>query len=78
MGASPYRISVLPIGTWETEELLRSFNNFAVSRTECTFTHDRDRLLGIIEMGFGSFSAFDRTIVCLLTSRLCVEGEGCV
>ena len=69
MGASLERVSVMPIGTQTLERALQCFLKFDVSLAECYADRDKQHLLGIIEAGFGTFLAFNRTVQCLLIAR---------
>ena len=70
MGASLERVSITPVGIWTSQQILSSVENLNVRHARCHLEKDAQRLLGIIEAGFGTFSAFNRTLRCLLVARV--------
>ena len=60
MGGALQRIRVVELG--EGAEVSASLAKFDASKAQCYLTQDRERLLGVIEAGFGTLSAFDATI----------------
>lgn len=70
MGASLDRVIVLPIGDQTMARTLQSFSEFDVVHADCYQYRDKQHLLAIIESGFGSFAAFNRTVQCLLIERI--------
>ena len=69
MGASLERVTILPCGQQTLDAVVQGFNRFDVAQSRCALETDRQRLLGIIEAGFGTFDAFNRTMRCLLIAR---------
>ena len=69
MGGSRDRIDVLPIGDdtlAQVEDRLRSFD---AQHAKCFVEEDRERLLGIIEAGFGDYGAFNSLVRVALLER---------
>ena len=54
----------------ETRALLhRSFEGFEAQKAQCFKLEDRERLLGVIEAGFGELADFDMLVRHLLSQR---------
>ena len=70
MGASLERVTITPIGSFTSHQTLSSIEHLDVLHADCHFEQDKQRLLGIIETGFGTFDAFNRTVRCLLIARV--------
>ena len=71
MGApgSLERVTIVPFGQQTLDAVVQGFNRFDVAQARCYLESDRQRLLGIIEAGFGTFDAFNRTMRSLLIAR---------
>lgn len=66
MGGSRDRIDVLPIGDDTMEQVEQRLISFDAKFSSCFLEEDRERLLGIIEAGFGDYGAFN----CLVRGAL--------
>ena len=70
MGGSVENIRVLPLVVGESEEermhsaraILEAISTFDASKAKCFIPADRQRLLAVIEMGFGTFSRFNTQV----------------
>jgi len=71
MGGNHERIVLLPLGASEAAVLER-FEAFDAQQCECFLATDRERLLGVIEAGFGSFSTFNALARKMLLDRVSV------
>jgi hypothetical protein len=69
MGGSIQRITIIPIGIADSTEARSLFANADVSKCKCYLEADRQRLLGIVERGFGSFAAFNQMIQVMFQTR---------
>ena len=66
MGGSIRRITIIPIEL-KDEKIARSkFEEVDVSKCKCYLEKDRQKLLGIVEKGFGSYEAFNKAFNLLL------------
>ena len=70
MGASLERVRVKPVGKLTMGQALKMAQQVDVRNAKCYYESDRQRLCGIIEEGFGTFAEFNRTLSCLLVSRV--------
>ena len=70
MGAGLDRISVLALGSQSIAQVLEQFGRFRVQAAECFLEADKQRLLSIIESGFGEFNSFNCLVRTLLVARL--------
>ena len=74
MGGSVDRIEVLPIsgehdGATALRVLSKQIANFDASKAKCFFDKDRQRILAVIESGFGDSKLFNHVVRNVLTSR---------
>ncbi len=70
MGGSVDRIVVIPINMADEAEAKAMFDQADVGKSQCYLETDRQRLLGIIEVGFGNFDAFNDIIRNVFHKRL--------
>eukprot|EP00398_MALV-I-01_sp_L67-1_P000845 gene845-870_t len=69
MGGGIDRISVLPINMTE-QDAKAMFENVDASTSDCHLENDRQKLLGIVEHGFGNFSEFNQILRHVFRKRL--------
>ena len=73
MGGSMDRILVLPPMTTTQREAQNMFSQVDVSTSKCFLESDRQRLLGIVEQGFGNFHQFNNIIRHVFNDRISLE-----
>ena len=69
MGGSLSRIDVLPTGDGTREQVDQRFMEFDAQHARCFLEEDRQRLLGVIESGFGDYAAFNKLVHGALIGR---------
>ena len=69
MGGSIQRITIVPIDVADSTEARKLFADADVSKCKCFLEEDRQRLLGIVERGFGDFDTFNQMIRQMFQSR---------
>ena len=74
MGGALQRIRVVELG--EGAEVSASLAKFDASKAQCYLTQDRERLLGVIEAGFGDLQPFSRVVRAILTKKMDDSGGG--
>ena len=74
MGGSEQRITILPLGEFETAAAA-AIEAFDASRAKCFVEDERQQLLAIIETAFGSFAPFNALCKQVLTRRLLPEAQ---
>ena len=70
MGGSVNRIVVLPIDMANAEEAKLMFDSIDVIESKCYLESDRQRLLGVIEHGFGDFTGFNDIVRHVFRERI--------
>ena len=55
------------------ERLFRQFAEFSAVAADCAKPEDKERLLGVIELGFGGFHDFDALVRDVLLQRVAAE-----
>lgn len=70
MGGDQRRILVLPTEGRSRAECIADFRKFDVRKAECSVVEDQDRLLAIIESGFGSFDIFNNLVREIFPQRV--------
>ena len=75
MGGSFDRLTVLPIAAGAASvgghsDLYDRFRSFHSEAAECFKPEDREKLLGVIQSGFGGFSDFDHLVRDVLLNRI--------
>ena len=65
---SAERITVLPLG--DATAIEARFSQFDAKEARCFLENDRQHLLGVIEAGFGSYSAFNTIVQEVFVKRL--------
>ena len=76
MGGSIDRMTLVPIDVEEEQDLATLFNDVDVSTSECYKDEDKQRLLGIVQTGFGNFDQFNTIVRDVFHQRVlaCVAG----
>ena len=75
MGGLEERIEVYMIAQWgqdpaqAREELMATFASFDAQKAQCFLQQDRERLLAVIEAGFGDFKEFNKLVRRIFSSR---------
>jgi hypothetical protein len=69
MGASLDRVQVLPTGDGSEADIKAGFAHFDVQHAQCFMEGERQKILGIIESGFGSADAFNAIVSTMLRAR---------
>ena len=70
MGGAIERVDVITLLEGETEkELLETLANFEAQNARCFVEEDRQRLLAVVEAGFGDYNDFNKVVRHLLSSR---------
>ena len=55
------------------ERLFRQFAEFSAVAADCAKPEDKERLLGVIEQGFGGFTSFNKMVREVLQKRMFKE-----
>ena len=55
--------------------LTKQFASFDAGKAQCFLARDRERLLAVIEAGFGDFDDFNRVARNLLTERYVISSR---
>ena len=66
MGGEPERIRVMELGG-KNEDVRVALNRFDAATAKCYREGDRQRLLAVVEAGFGDLHAFDEMVHGLFT-----------
>ena len=61
---------MLPIGDLTEAQVIAGFTSFDVANAHCFREDERQKILGIIESGFGSFEAFNALVGTMFRARL--------
>eukprot|EP00966_Prymnesium_polylepis_P222132 5139742-Prymnesium_polylepis.1 len=69
MGGSLDRVEVLPLQPYTLEGFTQEMSSFDCRKANCFIQEDRERLLGVIETGFGTLDAFNSAARTMLVSR---------
>lgn len=69
MGGKKERIDVLPIGDGTRAQINERFMAFDAQHAKCFLEEDRERLLGVVEAGFGDYDAFNKLVREALVDR---------
>ena len=71
MGGDQRRVEIHLIAQTEARrQLTEGFATFDAGKAQCFLAKDRERLLAVIEAGFGDFDDFNRVARSLLVSRV--------
>ena len=70
MGGSIGRITIIPINLGSVQEAKSTFKNADVSRSQCHHEAERQKMLAIIEKGFGNFDVFNSIIRHVFSERM--------
>lgn len=70
MGVSTDRITLVPIDVDEEQNLETLFDHVDVSQSKCYKEGDRQRLLAIVQTGFGNFEQFNGIIRNVFRDRV--------
>ena len=60
----------------DAEALVRLLARFDAGKARCYVPQDRERLLAVIEAGFGTFQPFNRIVRGIFADKLAREGLG--
>ena len=69
MNGDMERVRVLPMGFASEDEALERFHSFDSSAAQCYLPEDRERLLGVVESGFGDHASFNKVVRKLFIER---------
>ena len=70
MGGSIQRITIIPIDLKDEQTAKAKFEEVDVSKCQCYLDKDRQKLLGIVEKGFGSYEAFNKAFRHVFEQRM--------
>ena len=70
MGGSVQRITIIPIELRDEKTAREKFEEVDVSECKCYVDKDRQKLLGIVEKGFGSYEAFNKAFRNVFDQRI--------
>ena len=70
MGGSVQRITIIPIELKDEKTAKAKFEEVDVSKCKCYLEKDRQKLLGIVEKGFGSYEAFNKAFRHVFDQRM--------
>ena len=70
MGGSIQRITIIPIELRDEKTAREKFEEVDVSECKCYVDKDRQKLLGIVEKGFGSYEAFNKAFRNVFDQRI--------
>ena len=74
MGGSRDDVAVRLLDTNEAQ--MRLLAKFDAGKAKCFLPQDRERLLAVIEAGFGSFVPFNRIVRGIFADKLARQGAG--
>ena len=74
MGGSRDDVAVRLLDTNDAQ--MRLLAKFDAGKAQCFLPQDRERLLAVIEAGFGSFVPFNRIVRGLFAAKLARQGAG--
>ena len=63
VGHSRDRIDIRPLGDEDVEAMIATFD---ANKARCFLEHDRERLLAVVEAGFGDIYAFNQSVKALM------------
>eukprot|EP00398_MALV-I-01_sp_L67-1_P000640 gene640-207_t len=73
MGGSIHRVTVIAIDVEDEQEAMSSFEVADINKCKCYLESDRNKLLGIVQQGFGSFEKFNEVIRQVFQERMFKE-----
>lgn len=76
MGGSIDRITLIPIDVDEKKDVKTLFDDVDVSTSRCYKEDDRQRLLGIVQTGFGNFDQFNTIVRDVFHQRVIASATG--
>ena len=62
MGGNASRIKILPIEGVTEKQIKKKFKNVDIEQCKCSLESDRQKILGIVEQGFGNFEDFNSIV----------------
>eukprot|EP00398_MALV-I-01_sp_L67-1_P000641 gene641-208_t len=73
MGGSIHRVTVIAIEVEDEHEAMSSFEVADINKCKCYLDSDRNKLLSIVQQGFGSFDKFNEAIRQVFQERMFKE-----